>query len=75
MQLVCDEASAPQNTLQQKSTTKNKFKCKIMQISKTHCLAKPNVSGMQNPNRANVTAATKTLKEASLQLPGHTATH
>ena len=29
-------------------------------------MAKPNVPGMQNPNRANVTAATKTLKEASL---------
>ena len=45
----------PQNTLQQKITAGNKCKCKIMQICKTHCMAKPNVPEMQNPNRANAT--------------------
>ena len=42
-------------------------------MCKTHCVAKPNVPEMQNPNRANVTA-TKTQEEASLKLPGDTAT-
>ena len=45
----------------------------IISIRKTHCLAKPNVPEMQNSNRANVYAR-KTLEEASLRLPRHTAT-
>ena len=45
----------------------------IMLICKTLCMGKPNVPETQNPNRANVTAA-KTLEEASLSLPGDTAT-
>ena len=36
-------------------------------------MAKPNIPELQNPNRANVNA-TKTMKEASLRLPGDTAT-
>ena len=36
-------------------------------------MAKPKISEMQNPNRANVNA-TKTMEEASLRLPGDTAT-
>ena len=36
-------------------------------------MAKPNVPGMQNPNKANVNA-TIILEEASMSLPGDTAT-
>ena len=36
-------------------------------------MAKPNLSDMQNSNRANVNA-TKTLEKASLRLPGDTDT-
>ena len=45
----------------------------IMSMCKTYCMTKPNVSEMQNPNRANVIAR-KTLEKASLRFPGDTAT-
>ena len=38
----------------------------IMSICKTHCKAKPNITNMQNPNRANV-ATTKILKKDFLE--------
>ena len=36
-------------------------------------MAKPNMPEIQNPNRANVNV-TKTTEEASVRLPGDTAT-